>query len=235
MYKGGMRFFAGGAMAGALMVRLGRRSGATAEEGRLPLPGDEIVPRPLWQSTRAITVAAPPEEVWPWVVQMGFPPHRAGWYTPHRLDRLMWGDRPPSADTIVCELQDLAPGDKVPDSADWSVYYDVVEVERPRHLLLHSVRHVFGPLTSSDFSWVFVLQPHGESATRLLVRARVAYRPVWALPMIETLLDVGDFVNVSVMLRGIRERAERAVARSSGEPTGEERAAGVDDLIGLGG
>ncbi len=81
--------------------RLARRSGVTREEARLPLPGDDLVARPWWVSTRAITIDAPPDQVWPWVVQMGYPTHRAGWYTPHWLDELMWGERPRSADTTV--------------------------------------------------------------------------------------------------------------------------------------
>jgi hypothetical protein len=193
----------------AALVRLGRRSGATRREARMPLPGDDIVAQPRWQSTRAISIDAPPSAVWPWVVQMGFPPYRAGWYTPHALDRLMWGDRPRSADTVVAELQGLRVGDKVPDSADWSVYYDVLEVEPYRHLLLHSVRHVFGPVASSDFTWVFVLRPVGGASTRLIIRARVAYEPLWSAVVIEPLLDGGDFLNVSFMMRGIRQRAER--------------------------
>lgn len=199
----------GGAAGICAVERFGRRSGATREEARRPLPGDKIVRRPLWASTRAITIDAPPEAVWPWVVQMGFTPHRAGWYTPHWLDTLMWGDRPRSADTIVPELQDLAPGDKVPDSADWSVYYDVIAVEPPSHIVLHSTRHVLTPIRSSDFTWVFVLQPAGEGRTRLLIRARVAYSPLWAAPFVDAVIGLGDLANVSVMLRGIRQRAER--------------------------
>ena len=133
----------------------------------MPLPGDEIVPRPLWASTRAITIDAPPEQVWPWVVQMGFPPHRAGWYTPHWLDVAMWGDRPRSADHIVPELQDLKVGDTVPDSADYSVYYDVEAVVPPVQAAADSRRTCcctpcamsFGPIKESDFTWVFVLRP----------------------------------------------------------------------------
>lgn len=176
----------------------------------MPLPGDDKVPRPRWQSTRAVTIAAPPAAVWPWVVQMGFPPHRAGWYTPHLLDRLMWGDRPASADRIVPDLQDLRVGDRVPDSADWSVFYDVVEVEPPHHLVLHSVRHVFGPVRRSSFTWVFVCEPSAAGGTRLLVRARVSYEPLWSAAVIEPMLDAGDFVNVSFMLAGIKRRAEDA-------------------------
>ncbi len=120
---------------------------------------DDLVPKPLWASTRAFTIEAPPEEVWPWVVQMGFPPHRAGWYTPHWLDAAMWGDRP---------------------------------------------RHVFPPIRSSDFSWVFVLLPTPEGGTRFVVRARVGYSPVWTLPIVDGAIGLGDLFNVSVMLRSIR-------------------------------
>ena len=72
---------------------------------RARLAGDELVARPMWRSTRAITIPAPREDVWPWIVQMGFPTHRAGWYTPHWLDRLMWHITARSADRIVPELQ----------------------------------------------------------------------------------------------------------------------------------
>ena len=81
--------------AGYVVHRIGRRSGATGSETRLGLPGDELVPRPRWQSTRAITVEAPPADVWPWIVQMGYPSRRGGWYTPP----LPWwtGPKDPSA------------------------------------------------------------------------------------------------------------------------------------------
>lgn len=50
--------------------------------------------------------------------------------------------------------------------------------------------------------------PAGAQWTRLIIRARVAYRPLWAVPLIELMLDVGDFVNVSFMLRRIKRLAE---------------------------
>jgi len=198
----------------AAVHRLARRSGATGVEAWRRLPGDDLVPRPLWQSTRAITIGAPPRDVWPWIVQMGFPTQRAGWYTPHWLDELMWGKRPRSAEEIVPELQDLKVGDTVPDSADWSVYYTVDEVEPGSHLVLYSTRHVFPPLRSSAFSWAFVLRPIGESATRLLVRARVDYAPAWAYPLVETVIGLGDWVNVTAMLLTIRTLVERDGSRT---------------------
>ncbi len=227
-----MRTRRGGALALAGLAgtawgirRLARRSGVTAAEARQPLPGDALVERPWWVSTRGITIEAPPEAVWRWVVQMGYPTERAGWYTPHWLDELMWGARPHSADEVRPELQDLRPGDMVPDSPDWSAKYVVTEVEPPSHLVLHSTWHVIGPVKESDFSWAFVLQPLGGEVagadvsgaapggarrTRLLVRARVAYRPRRAFPFVEVVIGLGDWANVSVMLRGIKQRAERA-------------------------
>ncbi|HMK92079.1 MAG TPA: SRPBCC family protein [Thermoleophilia bacterium] len=204
--------------AGWTVHRLARRSGVTAGETRLSLPGDEIVARPLWESTRGITIDAPPAAVWPWIVQMGYPSHRAGWYTPHWLDELMWGERPRSADTVVPELQDLQVGDRVPDSDDWSVFYVVDQVEPGSHLVLHSTSHNVGPIETIDFSWAFALLPvAGDAgATRLLVRARVAYTPALLYPLVETVIGLGDWVNVSVMLRGIRERAERTPAGRPG-------------------
>ncbi|HSL96634.1 MAG TPA: SRPBCC family protein [Thermoleophilia bacterium] len=211
-----------GALAAAAWAvhRLARRSGVSPDEARQALPGDGIVSAPSWVSTRALTIAAPPSEVWPWVVQMGYPTERAGWYTPHWLDELMWGERPRSAETIRPELQDLEVGDQVPDSPDWTAKYVVEEVEPPSHLVLHSTWHVWGPVRSSDFSWVFVLKPVEESlptgerreATRLVVRARVAYEPTWIYPFVETVIGLGDWANVSVMLRGIKRRAEAAAS-----------------------
>ena len=207
-----------GAVAGvsALVHRLARRSGVTTEEARRSLPGDEIVARPLWVSTRGITIDAPPSAVWPWIVQMGYPTFRAGWYTPHWLDELMWGERPRSADTIVPELQDLKVGDKVPDSADFRMYYTVdgdrdrqpprAALDEPRRARRCTASISAGPSCSC---------PCRRSALGLYVRARVAYTPVWAFPLVEAVVGLGDFVNVAVMLRGIRERAERT---STGAP-----------------
>jgi hypothetical protein len=187
--------------------RLGRRSGVTDAEVAARLPGDEIVAAPMWQSTRAITVPAPPSAVWPWIVQMGYPAFRAGWYTPHMLDRLQWGIGERSSDTIRPELQHLAVGDRVPDSRDWSVFFTVALLEPEHALVLHSTRHLLPPMRSIDFSWAFVVEPRGGAATRLLVRARATCAPRYALLVLGPLLAVGDYVNASAMLRGIRRRS----------------------------
>ena len=83
------------------------RWGATNEEVRRSLPGDEFVPRPRAQSTWAVSVKAPAEGVWPWLVQMGY--GRAGWYSYDWIDN----DGKPSLDQIDATLQDLKVGDRI--------------------------------------------------------------------------------------------------------------------------
>src|SRR4051812_44783260 len=61
-----------------LRRRRHRTWGATPEEIAATMPGDELFPRAQYRSTRAITIAAAPEEVWPWLVQVGY--RRGGWY-----------------------------------------------------------------------------------------------------------------------------------------------------------
>jgi hypothetical protein len=197
-----------------LLRRIGRRSGATTTEVKAALPGDGLVPDPMWQSTRAITIAAPREQVWPWIVQMGFPSHRAGWYTPHWLDRLTFGIKQRSADRIVPELQQLAVGDRVPDSEGWSVFFTVEKVEAPHALVLHSTRHVIGPIKTIDFSWAFVIREVSPGTSRLLIRARTSYTPRQALPFVELVIGPADFVNAGAMLGGIKQRVENARAGS---------------------
>jgi hypothetical protein len=200
--------------------RLGRHSGVCPRERWKALPGDEIVPNPMWQSTRAITIDAPPEQVWPWIVQMGFPSHRAGWYTPHWLDRITFGIKQRSAERIMPELQQLAVGDRVPDSDDWSVFFTVAEVEPPHALVLHSSRHVIKPIKTIDFSWAFVMRQVSPGKSRLLIRARANYTPQWALPFVELVIGPADFLNVGAMLRGIKQRVENAsVPGGSGTTT----------------
>lgn len=192
--------------------RIGHRSGASDVEVGMQLPGDELVPEPLWQSTRAITIHADPAAVWPWIVQMGYPAYRAGWYTPHWLDRLQWGIRERSADRIVPELQELHVGDRVPDSRDWSAFFTVAAVEPGRALVLHSTRHLLPPMRTIDFGWAFVLEAAPAGRTRLLIRARVRCEPRWAPLALAPLIGIGDYLNASAMLRGIRGRSEGAGA-----------------------
>jgi hypothetical protein len=84
------------------------RWGATDAEVAEAMPGDELVSEPSFNATRAITIGAPPEAVWPWLVQIGY--GRAGWYSYDLFDN---GARP-SAERILPEYQEPNVGDWVP-------------------------------------------------------------------------------------------------------------------------
>jgi hypothetical protein len=129
------------------------RWGATDEEAAEPLPGDEITPHPRVRSTRAITIDAPPEKVWPWIVQMGM--GRAGFYTHEWVERPLGGyyAEGHSATRIHPEFQDLQVGDLVDYGGGNLV--PVHDIEPFKHL-------VHGE------AWV--LRPLPGDRTRLIVR-----------------------------------------------------------------
>jgi hypothetical protein len=203
------------AAAGTGANRWARRTRATREEKTKALAGDELVPDPMWAATRAITISAAPADVWPWLVQMGFPTHRAGWYTPYWLDRTLFGIRARSADRIVPELQDLDIGEKVLDSEAGDTYFVVAEVDPPRALVLHSHTHPLPLYRDTSFSWAFVVRAD-DGGSRLLMRARIAYTPLWPALVVEGLIKLGfgagDVLQAGAMLLGIKSRSERRVA-----------------------
>src|SRR5690348_7641440 len=115
--------------------RLAQRSGATSSEVNDTLPGDELVSDPQIQTTRAITIHAPVDAVWPWVAQVGY--HRGGWYTNARLDKLFWRIDNPSADRILPEFQHVEVGDTVPDGPEGTARFTVAAITPGRLLALH--------------------------------------------------------------------------------------------------
>ncbi len=137
------------------------RWGATDEEATLALPGDELVAEPAYQVTRAITIDATRDEVWPWIVQLGA--DRGGFYTYDRLEDL-FGLGIHSADDIVEAWQGLAVGDVVyADRARAGGWY-VVELRPGEALVLKLGDLVAGrPLRRDEklrweFSWTFALR-----------------------------------------------------------------------------
>ena len=149
---------AGVAAQGALQW-LGRTYGSTPEERRRMLPGDEVVAAPDFVTDHATTIDAPPEAVWPWLVQMGW--GRAQWYTARWVDELLFPNNGPSADVIVPGLQHLKLGDRVLDGPPELKCSFIVEALEPnRHLVLHSTEHLPPGWAERGagipFTWAFV-------------------------------------------------------------------------------
>jgi len=166
--------------------------GATPEEVIRPMPGDDLVFKPTFNASRAITISAPPERIWPWLLQTGVT--RAGWYSYDILDLGR-----PSARHIIPELQNLAVGDILPMSPDGKHGIPVQAMDLPRSM-------VWG--TPGNATWAWVVDPVTDGSTRLISRVRSRYR--WLSPSIafSLLLEFGDFWMMRKMLLNIKERAE---------------------------
>ena len=181
----------------AAYVRVGRpwqlKWGATPDEVSRPLPGDDLVPRPTFNATRAISIDAPPERIWPWLVQVGTT--RAGWYSYDLLDNLGH----PSARRIIPELQRLAPGDVVPMSPDGRQGIRVHSLDEP-HLMIWG--------TPGDTTWVWQLDARSDGTTRVVTRIRSRIRWTPRSIAYSALVEVADIWMIRKMLLNLRDRAE---------------------------
>lgn len=189
------------------------RWGATREEIALPLPGDELVPNPQMGYTRGITIQAPPEQVWKWLVQIG--QGRGGMYSYDGLENLA-GCKIHSVERVIAELQDLHAGELIRLGPPGYPCFAVVTVAPSKALILVSANPQTGEPVAHDpqamkgysiATWQFILKPLGEGATRLLVRQRLSYSPDMA--WVWRLTEPVGFVMERKMLLGIRKRAER--------------------------
>jgi hypothetical protein len=182
------------------------RWGATDAEVRRRLPGDEVVTEPTFEATRAVTVEAAPEAVWPWIAQIGF--GRAGWYSYDLLDNLARH----SAERVIPALQDVRVGDPVPmgpggaglwvkdfRAGSWMLWWD----------------------GSGYTTWLWHLEQVSPGRTRMITRVRMRYR--WAHPSIVfalLLIEPFDFPMMRKCMLGIKRRAETRAA-AEGAAAGE--------------
>ncbi len=191
-----------------------QRWGATEEDVHRPLPGDELVAEPADQSTRAVTIQAPREVVWRWVVQLGA--DRGGFYSYDWLEDL-FGLGIHSADSIVPEWQHREVGDLVQADARGSGGWYVMEVRPPDALVLSLADVREGrPARRQDpagweFLWTFALLEESPGTTRLLVRERAGFGKGW-VRMLMAPVGLVSFVMTRRMLLGIKQRAEGEVA-----------------------
>jgi hypothetical protein len=180
------------------------RWGATDEEVDAFLPGDDVVSDADVTATRAVTVRAAVADVWPWIAQLG--QGRGGFYSYDFLENLVGCDMH-SADRIVPEWQSIDVGAEVKLHPEVGLV--VAMVESGRALVLRGGVPMGSMPAPYDFTWAFVVLERPGGATRLVVRERYGYSRWWAGFIVEP-AELISFVMTQRMLRGIRERAERA-------------------------
>jgi hypothetical protein len=227
---------AGAAAAYAFVARPWWRSwGVDPTDATLDFAGDDLVPDATVVETRGVEIDAPPDAVWPWLVQMGY--NRAGWYSYDAIDM-----KGASVSEIRPELQHLAVDDLVPNSPDTA--FVVRSLDPGRSLVLYAdektveeqvaaarARKEAGEATETTpanlkaagkmmpamagfaASWAFVLQPLDEGRrTRLAERFRVRM-PAPDGPAAAVLggaFGFGVFAMARKQMLGIRDRAEAA-------------------------
>ncbi len=180
------------------------RWGATDEEVQRPMPGDDQVPHPVLQATRAITIRASAAEVWPWLIQMGY--RRAGWYSYDMLD-----NEGNHVNRIIPELQQLEVGDVMKTDAEGG--FTVTAIDPNRSLVL-IIRNLYAQISSA-----IVLNEIDKEQTRLIMRLRANYKPGLWTTLFYLIFEPGDFLMMRKELLGIKRRAEQ-MSRSASERVG---------------
>ena len=192
------------------------RWGATEEEVAGPYPGAEVVPEGERGATMAVTIEAPPQQVWPWLVQLGG--DRAGWYSWDRLDNR----GRPSANEVHPEWQDLALGDHVKylTAAGPVDAWEVAALEPKRFLGLHGLSDLRGrpleprqprPSAYTEGLWGFQLKELPGGRTRLVIGGYQATRPRWIERLSNYLLyPPVVWIMQARMLAVLKRRIERA-------------------------
>jgi hypothetical protein len=182
--------------------------GVTADEASRRRPGDDLVPRPLWCWTHGVEVDAPPEDIWPWVAQIGA--KKAGFYSYQALENLV-GCGIRNAEAVHPEW-----GVKVGDALELHPQLPaprVVSLECGRYFVAHapmdeSARNAGRPWTT--MSWLFSVEPSGVDRCRVISRFRADCSEdiLTSLTFGPTLLEPIGFAMDRRMLLGIKERAE---------------------------
>jgi Polyketide cyclase / dehydrase and lipid transport len=161
--------------------------------------GDDIVRGADVVMDRAFTVDAPPDAVWPWLVQLG--KRRAGWYLPRSVERFI----PPARRAvrgIGPQWQQLQVGDVIPDYGGRNETFEVAELTPTTTLVYRSVRGLM------NVTWSITLTPApgsgADQRTRIHLRLRLG--PVRRKWLAETGGELIDAVTIAGMAAGLRER-----------------------------
>ena len=181
--------------------------GSTAEERVRSLPGDGIEPDATYVTTRAATIHAPAESIWPWLVQMG--QDRAGFYTHNWVERVLQSGIPDTFE-IRPEWQHLEVGDLMRTNRDIGgkpMGWPVAAVVPGRSLVVSSSSLPTG-------SYAFVIDPIDSETCRLIVRGRAHWK-WWEWPFAALIYEPLHGYMETGLISGVRRRAEAATGERS--------------------
>lgn len=184
--------------------------GTTKEEIQQALPGDERVSAPLIVWNHAVTIAATPEEIWPWIIQMG--DTRGGYYSFSFIEQAISGPGfYVNADRVHPEWQNPPKGQGMIGN------FLVIADYQPNQWLLTETTD---ELPGFKWTWLWALQPVDATHTRLLVRHHILPPADMANPMVGGLVNASGYVMERKMMDGIRVRAEGASEPAFAQPLG---------------
>jgi hypothetical protein len=186
--------------------------GATDAEIDRAMPGDSIIDDPTFNATRAVTVNAGAQHIWPWLLQLGY--RRAGLYSYDALDN----DGISSAEHIIPAFQDLQVHDSIPIGPGFFVRVTVLEENR--FMLL-----VFPDW--AEATWAWGLYPDGANRTRLVTRLRGRPRG-WT----RIIVDLGEIFPMRKAMLGVKRRAEKLARKHA--PACRDRLHTSRKSLGLG-
>jgi hypothetical protein len=173
------------------------QSGVRPGETERSLPCDALLPGARIVIDRAVTLAATPADVWPWLVQIG--KDRAGWYFPRAVELLIpRGHR--GARRLEPDYQELAVGTAVRDWGPGTPTLEAVVVDAPHDIGYRSRRG------QTDLTWELSVQAEGLTASRLHLRLRIDRPDDWRSPIIASWGGWFDWVTVAGLFAGLRER-----------------------------
>ena len=183
------------------MRRWFARWGASAEDLARRMPGDTLVADSTYRATLAVTIAARPEDIWPWLLQMGY--RRGGLYSYDWLDRLFGYLDRPSATRILPEFQHLNVGDEIPVGRAGGL--PIKAVEPCRALVLA------GEGGGAAWAWQFGLYPIDAGHTTLVSRNAVRTPRTAGAWLFTRIIEPAAFLMTRRMLLGLKQRAEALV------------------------
>jgi hypothetical protein len=163
-----------------------------------PLPGDDLIPDAAITLDRDALFTAPPEQVWPWLLQLG--KRRAGWYLTRRIERLLPRGRR-ALRRVEPRFQAVVVGERIPDYGPGG-WFEARVVDPPHTLVWWSQRG-----RGLAFSWALILEPVGANSTRLVIRLRINRRIGKRVPWLaQRVGELFDLITIRLMFAGLRER-----------------------------